>query len=355
MKNILLINQGNTENLGDKTINIVFQRLIEEYGYNVDFVGFAKTDEQFMDEMNYESKSSLKSYIKLLVPSVIVWLFKYRKLINSEFDIIKDRRYDLVIIGGGQLIKTKNVFVYTLFTWINILNKNMSCPIALVGVGSDEKYSIIEKLLYKKTLKKVNEIYVRDGESRITLKKEFNVNSKSIPDIVFAYSRFFPTKINFSKKNKLLVMIYDYKALKKNFETEFNTIDKYFLYWKSLIEKNLEENLKIVLAYTTIGDKKTTYKFKKYLEKNTEIQCEIRNTDRLDDLANVLITTKTLISGRMHGMLLGLNYHCEIVPYVLSPKIKVFKKEYLDKELNIKQINKEIDKSIEELMSYINN
>ncbi|WP_440898002.1 polysaccharide pyruvyl transferase family protein [Amphibacillus sp. Q70] len=352
MKKILLINQGKTENLGDKAINIVFHELLMEHRCTVDFAGFAQTNEQFIDEMEFRKKRSLHSTIKHFTPDFLIWFFKYRKKINREFSMIKNKNYDLVVIGGGQLIKTKNVFVFTLLTWVGIIKK-MSCPIILAGIGVDTTYSIIEKKLYRKVLPNIDEIYVRDKVSQKILNEEFNVSSNYIPDVVFAYSRFFPQDVDINKKNKLLIMIYDYNALKDNFETKFKTIYEYFNYWEKLIEQNMENNLEIVLGYTTIGDKRTTYEFSEYLKRKSNIKFSIKNTDRLSDFSNLLKDTKVLISGRMHGMLLGLNYKCEIVPYVISSKIEAFKDEWLDKKFNIDDVNIEIDKTLESLLGNI--
>ncbi|MDN6572445.1 MAG: hypothetical protein L0L22_15805, partial [Staphylococcus equorum] len=153
------------------------------------------------------------------------------------------------------------------------------------------------------------------------------------------------------KEEKLVVMIYDYDALQKNFENDFGTKKEYFYFWENLIKTNYQPDLTITLAYTTIGDKKTTKEFYHYIKNNTEMEVSLSNTDRLGELEELLKTTKILISGRMHGMILGLNHNCIIVPYIVSPKVKAFKEEWLKSDINYKSILKKQEKVIKQILN----
>ncbi|MDN6735969.1 MAG: hypothetical protein L0L78_10160, partial [Tetragenococcus koreensis] len=64
-----------------------------------------------------------------------------------------------------------------------------------------------------------------------------------------------------------------------------------------------------------------------------------------------LKTTKILISGRMHGMILGLYHNCIIVPYIVSPKVKAFKEEWLKSDINYKSILKKQEKVIKQILN----
>ncbi|SJN37852.1 hypothetical protein FM115_07650 [Marinilactibacillus psychrotolerans 42ea] len=349
MKKVLLINQGKTENLGDKAINVIFRDILIENDCEVDLAGFAQTKEQSMSNMPINSIYNIHSYIKKFVPTFFIWLFKYRKKIKDEFmHISKGKKYDLVIIGGGQLIKTKGVFVYTLLTWYNTLRKHLECPIVIAGVGADTNYTVVEKQIYQKLLPKFDSIYVRDNKSKKILHDIFNINAKYIPDIVFAFSKFYPNNRT-KTKNKLLVMIFDYMTLKKHFGTEY-TKEEYYSNWVNIIKENMEPELDIVLGYTTIGDKIETVNFSSYLKKNTDIKFTVLNTDEVGNFVEVLKTTKKLVSGRMHGMLLGMNHECEIIPYIVSPKIEIFNKEWIESKIDLKEINNKIDNKIKEIL-----
>lgn len=350
MKRVLLINQGKTENLGDQAINIAFKNNLIANGWEVDFAGFAQTNEQTMQNMSTNSKLKGKSLLKRFTPKFIVWLFKYRKNINEEFNrVTKNKKYDLVIIGGGQLIKTKGVFMLSLLSWYKILKQYLDCPIILAGIGADPKYSFFEKNIYKKLLSKFDSIYVRDQKSQEVLVNQFNLETEYIPDIVFAFSKYYkPAEV--LAKNKLLVMIFDYKALKQNFGTSVSK-EEYYKIWINLIKENIEPGLKIILGYTTIGDKLETIEFSNYLNRFTDYKFEVVNTDTLENFVEELQETKSLISGRMHGMLLGMNYGCRLIPYIVSPKIQTFNDEWVNKEVNLEVVTLDIDKKIKEILS----
>lgn len=350
MQRVLLINQGNTDNLGDKAINLSFRSLLEKYDFTVDFAGFAQTDEQFIDKIDKKKSYKLKSFVKKRLPNFLIWFLKYRKKIKKELNSLEDQNYDLVIIGGGQLIKSKNVFAYCFLTWITLLRRK-GFPIFVVGVGADTQFSFVEKIIYQKCLAQINNIYVRDKESQATLNRIFNINAQYIPDIVLNQRRTTPDSNTFIKEEKLVAMIYDYDALQKNFENDFKTKKEYFYFWKNLIEANCQPGLTITLAYTTIGDKKTTEEFYHYIINNSEMKVSLSNTDRLSELEKLLKTTNILISGRMHGMILGLNHNCIIVPYIVSPKVKAFKEEWLDSDINYKSILEKQDKVIKQILN----
>lgn len=350
MKRILTINQGKTENLGDKAINIILRDILNSNKCIVDSVGLSQTTDQYMDSMVISYKRRFFSYIKKYIPSFFIWLLKYRKKIRNEFnDTVINNKYDLVIIGGGQLIKTKCVFIYALLTWYILLRKYLNCPIIMVGVGVDNNYSFLEKEIYKRLLSKLDYIYVRDNNSKQILYNEFNISARYIPDVVFSYSKFYPNK-EVREKNKLLVMIYDYEALKRNFGTSL-TVENYYDEWTKLIKENMKPNVEVVLGYTTIGDKIETFKFADYLSKNSQIEFEIKDTDSLESFTEILKISENIITARMHAMILGLNFGCNIVPYIVSSKIKTFNDEYINNEINIDEIRINIEKKIGEILN----
>jgi polysaccharide pyruvyl transferase WcaK-like protein len=349
MKRVLIINQGKSENLGDKAINISLEELFKAHGFLVDTAGYSQTYEQNMSKMNINRNTGLRSLIKKYTPIPIVWLLKYRSMINNEFKhTSRSKSYDLVVIGGGQLIKTKCVFVYALMTWINILKKEMNCPIMLLGVGADNNYSALEKLIYKKVISKMDEIYVRDNKSKLIFSEVFQQDSKLIPDVVFSYHKFFPAQT--TDKKLFTVMVYDYNTLKNHFGTKHSKQD-YYSEWKNLILDNVRDGMDIVLAYTAIGDKYETMNFASYLRNNSELNFEVAGTDDLDSLVNVLQRTEILLTGRMHGMILGINYRAEVIPYVVSPKIAAFVNDYLKNDYELEDYYKKINEVIESIIN----
>ena len=356
MKKVLLINQGkSSENLGDKAIAEIFQKVLEEKECLVDLAGFSQTKGISMTNIEISSRNSLtailRTKLKKVIPSFFVWLLKYRANIKKEFnDVSKKNTYDLVVIGGGQLIKTKSVFVYALLSWYQVIRKHLDCPIVIAGVGADIKYTKLETIIYKYILGKVDGIYVRDFRSLNILKDQFKVEAKYFPDIVLYDSKSEIVNKSIDTKNKFLVSIFAYNSYINNVDRKISKQD-YYRSWLDLINVNMEDNLDVILGYTTITDKKETLDFAKYLKKHADFNFDIVDNDELIHYIETLKETKKLISGRMHGMLLGLNYNCEVIPYIVSPKIETFKREWVDSDINTEITKNDISESVNEILN----
>ncbi|MHA6261266.1 polysaccharide pyruvyl transferase family protein [Sporosarcina sp. CAU 1771] len=355
MKKVLLINQGKSnENLGDKAIAEIFQKVLIENECLVELAGFSQTKVVSMSNIDVNSRNSnrekLRSKLKKYIPSFFVWLLKYKAMIKKEFDdVTKNNTYDIVIIGGGQLLKSKSVFVYALLSWYQLLRKNLKCPIVIAGVGADTNFSKLETIIYKYILTKVDDIYVRDLRSINILKDKFNVDAKYFPDIVLYDLNIKDVDVSKYTRNKLLVSVFAYNSYVNNVGIGISKLEYYRL-WLNLINENMEENLEIILGYTAIGDKKETLDFANYLKENTSFNFIIVNNDELPHYIETLKNTKKMISGRMHGMLLGLNYGCEVIPFVVSPKVETFKREWIDSNIDVEKIRNDIRQSINNIL-----
>lgn len=346
MKKILLINQGKTANLGDIAIKNIAIKLLQELNCDVDFVGYAQCNEQKMSNLlTNENKGKLKKYI----PSIVKYFFISYRNVLKEFKRIKNNQYDLVIIGGGQLIKSDSIFPYCLFFWTYLLNKKNK--IYLLSVGMDSKYNFLEELFYRYSFSKIEKIYFRENDSREVCKKIYHKNSEYIPDLVFAYSRYNKKGITLpsEKRKYLMVMIYDYQTLVNHFKRKISK-EKYYKEWIELIKRNNVKNFEIILTYTDIGDKEETIKFYDYLQKERIFNCNIKNTDILDSFVRLLPNTNIVISGRMHAMILAYNYECKIVPYTISDKIKSFENNYLKNKENLKSLENKILKTVKKIL-----
>jgi polysaccharide pyruvyl transferase WcaK-like protein len=352
---ILLVNQGKSgENLGDRAIAETFRKVLNDKECIVDIAGFSETKSQSIPEIDIKGKTInlkyiIKKRVKKAIPSLLIWIIKYRKKIKQEFKNLRNTQYDLVIIGGGQLIKSKSVFPYALLTWYNIVRKNLSCPIIVAGVGTDVEFSAFEKMIYKKVLTGLDGIFARDFSSQKIIQECFKVKCKYMPDIAFAESRYITDLLDFKDRRIFLVMIFSYDSYIKNSKRLVNK-EEYYKTWLGLINDNSDKELEIVLSYTTTSDKIETYEFARYLEKYGDFKFYIGKTDNLEEYSNLLMQTKQILSGRMHAMILGLNYNCKVIPFIVNPKLEIFKKEWINIEYDKKAINNIIDESINEIL-----
>lgn len=351
MKKALLINKGWADNFGDQLIKYSLEYLLKENNYTTDFLDFTEEKKTVGNsykstakiEKNKEIKISFKRKIfrKALNNNFfknIIWLYKNPNLF--KIDRLK-KDYNIVIIGGGQLILSDSTFPLAMYKWIKILKYNNSqSEIILFGVGSEGKFDFIERFLYSKSLKKLDRLYIRDYESIKLLKDQFNLESEYTPDVGFYISKAY--KLDYKKEKKVLIGITDFLVYKR-YNKDRKSKEEYYLFWENEIVNYMEEGFEVELFYTTVRDLVESVNLKAVMLKKYGINVKILYVDTLKELIHEIAKSSVLISGRMHGLIIGYSYNCNVVPYVISNKVKSFKEQYIDTNIDINLIQTDIE------------
>mgnify|MGYP004481498625 FL=1 len=110
-KNILLINRNCTSNLGDQKIAETIKKLFDIKNVNVDI---AKYSEFFGKKMicqksNKNNDSFLQKLKKNICTISYIKEFKCKIDNKSMINILKNKNYDYIILGNGELIQLKVV------------------------------------------------------------------------------------------------------------------------------------------------------------------------------------------------------------------------------------------------------
>jgi polysaccharide pyruvyl transferase WcaK-like protein len=365
MKNtrkVLLVNKGWADNLGDQAISYTMTKLLNENNCEVRFLDF--TESQPKKERNYISdaqkeinkveKQPLNTKIiryflgKRLIHSIYWWITNY-KIFNKKS---LEQNYSAAFIGGGQLILGSTIFPFAMYLWIRHLKKrNKDIKIFLVGVGVGGEFNFIDNLLYKKSFEKMEGIYLRDLDAISFLKEKFNIKANFIPDVAFCMSDFHNE--NMKKEDRVLVGITDYLVYKRYNQNKVSELE-YMSLWEDIILDLQAKHKKVELFYTTSRDLVQTYKFKDYMQQKKNLNLKIVHTNNLEQLANEISVSETIVSGRMHGLIIGLSYGCEAIPFLISPKLVSFKEQYLDGKKNTKELKEETHKKIKKILTYVN-
>lgn len=347
---ILLINQGYSDNLGDKAIKYMLMVMLKKLDHQVEFCGFTQFVEQSLEFSNKKDVSGNKILLKLKKSLPVSLKWKVRK----ERDIKKilskmDNNFDFIIIGGGQLVKSNCYFPYAMQFWTDYASK-INSKIVLFGIGCDQNLSTHEKKTYIKAFKKCENITVRDKASQNFLKKEFEIECSYVPDVAFSLYNYVVQNKN-SKKKDVVVMIYSYTTYKSHFRHKIN-IKEYYDRWIEIINQHVDRDTFIKLAYSTYEDKIETYNFINYLKMHIDNKVKILNSDTLTSLLNILGESEKVITGRMHPMIFGVLANCKVIPFSISDKIDTFKQEWLlnENEINFNHINKTIFKKLNEVL-----
>jgi len=348
MKRVLIINEGYSHNLGDQAILEASSRYYKDHGYEVDFLYLSKPNIKKLPKYDYKSlvlKRVKKNNLLFKLKASLIffhWFLANRKTIIST---LKSNNYAIISIGGGQLINTSgtnlpSAFAIALF-WFTYLIKKYAkeSKLYFVAIGLATRFNKIERKLYQQALHRADDIWVRDEFSQQTINKIYKINAKLIPDIAFYISKNGQTPV---KTELALVGIASFEEVVLKYNNGI-TKDAYFGEIFEEIKLIERRGLNVKLFYTTLLDVTAIKEYNSYLmAKNIEPYeiCEIQD---LGGLIEELKVANLVYSGRMHGLILGLKYGCEIKPYLISQKLKSFNEAYIVKNRAIHEISSQIE------------
>lgn len=356
--NILLVNQGHTDNLGDKAISQIMTYYLAEFFNNTvisaPFIAYEKQSEIIEKNDNKDlsgtkyGKSTWKQKINQvcarLLPESIVYIIKEKKAISKFLENYK--QIDAVIIGGGELIKNHHPFTYAFLMWIICAKRKYKCPIAIWGASSDEKFSIGGKIIYRYVMKNSDYIGVRDLKTKEIIKNLYNVDAEYSPDIVFEYNHIF--KQNIETSRDVLFFLNSYEEVKLAYSTEI-------IYFSKFVRNIPKDHELLRIGFVTQDDYFEAVRFCGYLvndlkyDKNMVV---LERTFSVLDLVNVITQCGTIISGRMHPMIFGLQFGKKIIPIPVKKKLEIFEEEWKDVEIG-DEVCSFIESQIEKMVNVL--
>lgn len=347
MKKVLILNQGYTNNYGDVAINAVISKFLKNNQYNVDYNCF------------FSEKEILgKNYYKY--PKILKYILWNSKLLMDIFNkkniskILKNKNYNLILIGGGELLSNHNGFNSSMYLWTKIA-KNKNIPVIVYGVSGDTDMSTRNLNRYKKALKLVKKIFVRDEYSKCICKDVYDVESICVPDCVFAYKKLFDENYFTDSNNKLIVIvpIFYYKAIKDSLNLKNEK--EYINYLKKIIHDQELNNQDILITCTDKCDEDICIKLYNDMLKDNRFKNNkilIEGFTNLDDYIKIIKKARIVISGRMHSMILGKIYGAKILPIKFKKKLEVFDKEYTNNS-DIESIENKAVKGLNKILDCI--
>ncbi|MBD3843871.1 MAG: polysaccharide pyruvyl transferase family protein, partial [Campylobacterales bacterium] len=201
-----------------------------------------------------------------------------------------------------------------------------------VGVGKN--FSLLDKFFFKLSFRYIDDIYVRDQQSALNLEANFSRKAKIIPDIAYFLPKVLPEV--YKEQSAYLISPVEYSVFKRYYQEVggvFLNEDEYIHNWIEAINDSMDKEKisKIYLAATTINDLNFTKvlfdRLKSYPNSQKNIQL-IKNVD-LDEYISLLHKCQSVLSGRMHALILGHSIGLKVLPYKISQKIESYQKEYL--------------------------
>ncbi|KZM44897.1 hypothetical protein OA92_03260 [Marinomonas sp. SBI22] len=348
-KLILVLNEGYSDNLGDQAINESIHFLLKSNNiHNIVFHDFSKKLDQPMKIAsieNIQNKNVSNIFLLLrLLPVKLRWLIlNFTRILK-----VSRKKYDHVIIGGGQLVLSNDTFSFAMFIWVLLLKIYGNNNITILGVGLGDKFNFLDKLLFKCSLRFVTRIYLRDKESQLTLEKIFKLDSGFIYDLAFIHNKINFESVEENEYSSLLGVI-SYDVYKKYAKDE--PLSKYDFYetWISLLSESNVSLKDVKLFYTTEDDKKASLEFINYVNHKYSIKLEMLDTDQLDVLVTIISKSELVISARMHALILAITHNKDIVVYPVSEKLIEFK-NMIESNISLEFMQDEIENKFKKII-----
>jgi polysaccharide pyruvyl transferase WcaK-like protein len=326
---VLIINECYSDNIGDQVISSSLKKLIEKEGLlavSVDFTRKKLSTNRIQDKPQLGSLEKIyNSIVSITLATRLQWLIRNIPRIISVSKI----RYRTVVIGGGQLVLSNKIFPVAMLSWVLAL-KLFGNRINIVGVGCGEKFHLHERLFYKIALSLCDSIYMREKESVEKMRKLFGVKSDFIPDLAYAL----PINTAIRKKNQCILGIINYNVYVR-YAQEVNEVIKseneFMEDWLRCLIDNSITSDKIILASTTQDDAIQAKKFFNHIM-NSKYSFRVEYLDSvlaMEKYIDLLSESRTVISARMHSLILAHKLKCNVISWNVSKKIVNFEKEYL--------------------------
>lgn len=341
MKKILIINRKNTDNLGDQAIGNAMVNLFSSKDTKVDHAEFCYINRKH--SLNPDKRIPYDDLIILNNEKkknrTFLPLMKWKLQNRGLCDCLKNTAYDLVIIGGGELLQSNSIFPCALNYWVRMIHKKQpKTRIILFGVGVTGNFTEKDYKEISNALKNVHEVYVRDEQSKANLNSVFNRTCKVIPDVVFSAKA-----CNSSASRKdVYVGITSGKRIAK-YGLMGNDEEQYFQKMMTLVEniKVDEPNQDIKLLYTTNEDLHACRRFNNYIVNKGKKPLGIPCIHSVEDYMALMGKAFKVYSPRMHGCIL-----CEMgggmaVPVLISPKMKSYEIRYSN-NLDLASLHKQL-------------
>ena len=206
----------------------------------------------------------------------------------------------------------------------------------------------------KKSLHRCTKIIVRDTYTYKLCRNLYNVKCEHKPDVVFAYKKVcMQSLLKKEKRNTIICVPISYEILKN--KLKFEKEEDYFIYLSNLITNKLKLNDRIIITSSVYSDNDFSKKFYRWMKgqfKQKEIYFEEYSS--LENYIKLLNKAHIVISARMHALILGIIYGCNIVVIPFKEKLQVFQEEY-SQEINVGKIEKDAIESLEIISSVIKN
>jgi polysaccharide pyruvyl transferase WcaK-like protein len=348
MKKILVINDGGSGNLGDRAIKDTLESLLRGANCDVNWVSFTGwAGGKHSQAAQLEARPARwKKFVRKMLPGELRWFLKNGRMFLRHLRACK---YDLILVGGGQLIQSNHVFGPAMFIWTSLFKRFHKKKVILIAVGVTESYSRFDRYLFGKSLKLVDDVYVRDSDSLSALKDIFGVSARVVPDVAFCINRVYEQQSQKEKRAMFCPVTYEFYKRKNDKPDIELSYDEYLQYWIESILEYSNNDYEVKLFCMIGSDLGIAKQLKQILFDKHDVDIEILDIRAIENLTKEIAKSEVIVSARMHALIIGYAYGCKVVPYRTSEKIEAFEKEYIGGDICLDEVQGRIIGAVEKI------
>ncbi len=329
MKRVLLINEGGLGNLGDDAIRRCLEHLLRSRGCHVEWAAFSRAAPSRDTDTPRTPGGTfgLRRACKALVPVELAWLARY---VWTYLPFVRSADYDLILIGGGQLIQSNRVFGLAMFLWVKLLQRARRRRIILLGVGVADRLTGWDRWLFRQSLRRVDEVYVRDQDSAAALTDLLDTPIKTCPDVAFCITELMPDDVPAERRALFCPVDYAFYARKKGPCRDRLNESQYCRYWADQVESYASRGYDVKLFCTSWRqDISFVERLRDDLAQARGVVVAVDTANTLAEVCGLIQTAEVVVAARMHALILAYAYGRDVVAFHTSEKIKAFEEEYL--------------------------
>lgn len=340
MKTVLLVNECESDNLGDLAIASSLDRKISSEGFKTKKVAFSSIKKPKGKSSNSVEKVKYFSFLKKIKIFVALkWLILNYSRVQRSFVGV-----DKVILGGGQLVLSNPQFPIAILLWVTS-SRIRKVPIYIIGVGCGSSFSFIEKKIIKYSLNRVNKIYLRDLDSISNLESNFSIKAELSFDCAYRVELKEGDNMPFAVTSIISYEVFE--RYRKESSLDIKNKEDFYLNWLYRINNlNVDE---VFFISTTSLDCVETDEFIRKFEKQIKHKYRVfSQLTTLDEYESILKRADVVLSARMHSLILGENYGCKIEPWLVSEKLDTYAKSFSN--FSTEEKSEDLKKALQDIL-----
>ena len=274
--------------------------------------------ESYEIEKRNKSLNRKSTFLNIGFVKLLLWLKNNHKI----FRVVFQNKYDIIIIGGGELMSPS--FAFALSIWATLISVfQRKAKVILFGVGvTDAGRKDINRI--SRIIRCSDMVFVRDSASQCKMEKLYNKKAIEIPDVAFVNDFHHECMRQFV----LFGITTIGRLLKHGYM--YSSVAEYYNHLISEITTFQDKGYDVRLSYTSQEDFNACSHFSDYYSKHTGGAIELVSVKTLDDLIEVTQRAIIVVSPRMHGCILGQLSGAEVRPEIISEKMLSYKNKYLE-------------------------